>query len=346
MKLHRVSLVLSFILALFLFFPHFSASCNAAAQLSFGLQEVASVGLNCTTAEVNVYTLVTSHNDSLVHFPSGIAMNSANLANATSVLVIFTSNISWLYYQFNGTTGAEARTITDALTPSVSTSCQTSFTWNSTAEGSANTNVTYVGPGKQNLKQHTESLMSQCLVSDLAGFSLVFPNVTEGSDATAQIAATKTSGDSNWTYSMGASCASYVSPSLNPHTMGILNLLRVSAIAPSPYALSSGFYSSTVTVVVLSNTPETFLSSQPENVSSPLQRGWLIMTTVPPPGALAANFYFGNNASPVSSLTLTFSGTIIPEFPTTSMLIVLLVLPLIIAVPHVFRRRQERKASD
>lgn len=273
-------------------------------------------------------------------------MNSVSLANATSVLVIFTSNISLLYYQFNGTTGANARMITDALTPSVSTSCQTSFPWNSTAEGSAYTNVTYVGPGKQNLKQHTESLMSQCLASDLAGFLLVFPNVTEGSDATAQIAATKTSGGSNWTYSMGASYASNVS-SLNPHTMDILDMLRVSAIAPSPNALSTGFYFSTVAVTALSNTPETFLSSQPGNASSPLQRGWLMMTAVPPPGALAANFYFGNNASPVSSLTLTHLFGYNPSrISNDKHAHCSLGSSVDIAVPHVFLRRQQEKVSD
>lgn len=344
MKLHMTSLILSLMLMLAAALSHLCVPCNAMLS-NFGFVEVASVQVNCTSAEESVYSLVIAQpqNSSLVHFPSGIDMNNQSLANLTWIILVFASNSSTLIYQFNTTDAATAETIADGETPSIGITFQTAFNWSSTVDGGGNTNVTYSGLGKQNLTQYTEGVMSQCLASDLGGFSLTFLPMSQEPNASATVLAMKNSGSFNWTYSMGTYYTTSFSTGAGDHLVDVLSLLKVDSIAPSPYASFGGSYISSIVLDIVSNTTESFISCEPADTPDLLLRGWHIVTPLPP-AVLVASLSFGNNSSPISLLTFTFGGTVVPEFTASTLLATLaLALSTIVVVPLIERNKPSRK---
>jgi len=286
-----------------------------AAVVSMVFWESATVNINCTSSHVIIISTVSSINASLVHFPSGVDMSKANLVNITMLLLTFTNNASTLMYQFNNTQGSSARAIADEETVTLASAFETTFAWESTEESSGKANVTYSGPGKQNLTQFTEYLAAQCLASDLGGFSLTFLPFSHESDALTAVAAAKSSGELNWMYEMAASYTTSIVTGSGNHFIDVLGLLKLDSVAPSPYASFGGYYQSSIALIVTSDTTVSFVSCQPANTSNLLQRGWYIYPSVPPPARLGASFSFGNDASSVSPLTFTFGGIVISEFP-------------------------------
>jgi len=285
--------------------------------------ENASVYVNCTTASANVNSQIQSKNTSLVHFPSGVDMSNPNLVNITTLWLAFTTAYSYLSYEFNGTTVTTARSISDEVTPTLEGAFQTIFTWNSTDESGGTAKINYIGLGKQNLTQYTEGLMSLCLASDLEGFSLTFLPISHKPDALEGVLASKDSGSFDWTYYVTAGYLTSVSTGSGNHMIDILALLSVNSIAPSPYANAGSLYNSRIAVYIVSDEPVSFEACQPEE-APPSSRGWFIYPN-PPLHNLTAMFNFGNDISPVSPLTFTFGGEVVPEFPS------FLILPLLMA---------------
>ena len=286
-------------------------STVSAAGVNIVYWESASVAINCTDSSAIVTSMVDSTNASLVHFPNGVNMTSANLANVTMLMLTFVNNASTLEYWVSK--GSNASQIADAETPTLTSAFNTSFTLNSTSTGGPlKANVTYNGPGKQNLTQYTEYLMTQCLASNLGGFSLTFLPLSLQPNAMVVAIAETINGKFNWTYGMGVSYPTGIVTGSGDHLIDVLALLKLNSIAPSPYASFGGYYQSSIALVVFSNTTESFVSCQPAQTSNILQRGWYILPSVPPPARLETSFSFGNDASSVSQLTFTFGSIVIP----------------------------------
>jgi hypothetical protein len=286
-----------------------------ASQAGVVFWEFASVTINCTDSRMIVVCGVYSTNGSLVHFPSGVNLNNADLANVTVLWLAFADNASTLTYQFNNTEGSAARAVTDVETPGLSSAFQTAFAWNSTNASNGIANVTYTAPGKQNLTQHAEYLISQCLASGLGGFSPTLLPFSSQPEATIQVLAMKNSGTLNWTWGVGAGYSTNVATGSGDHLIDLLSLLGRNSIAPSPYSSVGGYYESSVDVLVVSNTSESFVSCQPTKTNNVVQRGWYVYPSPTSPVILEASFSFGNDASSVSPLTFTFAGAVTSEFP-------------------------------
>jgi predicted secreted protein with PEFG-CTERM motif len=109
------------------------------------------------------------------------------------------------------------------------------------------------------------------------------------------------------------------------HLVDVLDLLDVDSLAPSKYATEPEMgYSSQVMVTISSDSPVGYVTSQPGTTTNPAERGWFLMF-FSLPNTLMAWFYFGSDPSPQSPLTLTFSGVVVPEFPTIPLLVLFLV---------------------
>ncbi|MGB9684647.1 MAG: hypothetical protein ACPL1Z_06940 [Candidatus Bathyarchaeales archaeon] len=289
--------------------------------------EIVMVNVNCTTASVSVTSGVISNNTELVHFPSEINMNAIEWENVTQVMVGFSTDDSFLFYTFNNTTEDAAESNANTLTNQLNTVFGMSFSHNSTYISNSYVNVTYVGVGVGNLTQYTEWLTQECLASDLGGFSLTFIPMTNETDAYTAVGALKESGDFNWTYAMGVMYSTSIPEGLGYHTIDVLDLLSVESLAPSPNALTSipeypyPIYMSLVMLTITSNETITFVSCIPDQASPP-QRGWYIYPQIWPT-QLQGMFSFGGDSTPVTELSLTFSGVVIPEFATPMLLAVL-----------------------
>jgi len=143
------------------------------------------------------------------------------------------------------------------------------------------------------------------------------------------VAAMKDVGGFNWTCNMATAYTTAFTAGSGDHLIDVLDLLDVGSLAPSNYATEPEIgYSSLVTVMILSDSPIGFVSSEPENVTDPTERGWFL-SPIPLPNTIEAWFHFGSDPSPQSPLTLTFSGVVIPEFTTTALLVLFLVSPTV-----------------
>jgi hypothetical protein len=286
---------------------------SAQVTVSYTYSEGATVVVNCTDSSVIVEAGVASTDASLVHFPTGVNMTSPDLANVTMLTLTFANNASTLQYWITG--HSNVTQIADMETPILASAFNTSFSSNSTNIGgllkaSHPANVTYICAGKQNLTQYTGNLMAQCLASNVGGFSLAFLPLSLQPGATLVAGAEKVNGSLNWTWGMGVSYATNAITGSGDHTIDFLALLRMNSIAPSPYASFEGLYQSSISLLVFSNTTESFVSCQPGQVTF-LQRGWIIMPHAAP-ARLEATFTFWTDSSPVNTLTLTFGGIVIP----------------------------------
>jgi len=294
---------------------------DGLSQLSEGVMVV----VNCTEASVGTVSTVTSSNASLVHFPSGVDLSNADLMNVTTIAVTFSTAQSYLIYLFNDTDTTTAKSIADGFTPSISTAFSTSFSWFSTDTFDDSVNVTYTGPGKLDLALYVDGLVSECLVSDLEGFSLTFVPMSDELGAYASVAALKDVGSFDWTCHMMTGYMTTIAVGSGDHLVDVLDLLDVDSLAPSNYATEPEIgYSSMVTVTISSDSPISFVASEPENVTDPTERGWFL-SPIPLPNTIQAWFNFGSDPSPQSPLTLTFSGVVVPEFTTTALLALFLV---------------------
>jgi len=314
----------------------FVAKGNGGDSTPPRLIETVGVVVNCTTAHVDTSSLITSNDTSLIHFPSGVNMNDAVLEKATAVSLVFSTVQSFLVFQFNNTDAGTARSIADSVTPSITTAFDTAFTWNSTGTRDSYVNVTYIGGGKSNLTSYTQWLMSQCLASDLGGFSLTFLPMTSEPGAFTSVFASKESGGFEWEYSMMVSYCKQIPSGSDSHTIDILDLLNVDSLAPSSYANVTGTYVSIVILQILSDETVSYISCQPGLANPPSQlRGWYYTQFFP--STLTAYFNFADDPTPVSQLSFTFSGTVIPEFSTPLILLLFMVTTLLTII--VYRKK-------
>jgi hypothetical protein len=139
------------------------------------------------------------------------------------------------------------------------------------------------------------------------------------------VTAEKDSGGFDWTCYMMTGYTRAIAAGPGAHIVDVLDLVNVDPLAPSDYAAESEIgYSSQVLLMVSSDSPVSYVSSEPENVTNPAERGWLL-SPIPLPNTLMAVFYFGSSPSPQSPLTLTFSGVVVPELTTIALLVLFLV---------------------
>ncbi|MDI9619287.1 MAG: hypothetical protein QFX33_00480 [Candidatus Nezhaarchaeota archaeon] len=290
-------------------------------ELPSAILESVSATVNCTSSQLGVVSMVGSTDQSLVHFPPGLNVNRAELTNAVSMMVGFSRQASWLVFIFNNTDAATARSLADAVKPSVEAAFDASFTWSSMGpieEGYVN--VTYTGLGKGNLLTYASWLMDRCLAPDLGGFTSTFLPMIGEASAFIQVGASKESGGFNWVTLMAVGYYTNIPVGAGQHKIDFLDLLNVQSLEPSRYASLGGWYSSTVTLVVASNEPVEYVSSEPSLASPPSSLyGWHVNPIQPqPPVQLIAQFMFATDPTPVNRLSLTFSGLVIPEFATVA----------------------------
>jgi len=293
------------------------------------LTEFVNVYVNCTTADVNTNVIVMSSNTSLMHFPSGVDMERTELTDAVVLSLTFSTSQSFLVYVFNTTDLGAARSLADTVKPSIETAFSTTFTWASTGPSDGLVNVTYIGSGKADLIGYTESLMSLCLREDLGGFSLTFPKIVNETSGLIVVLASKESGGFEWTYSLLVNYQSTILPGPGPHKIDILNLLNVDSLEPSPYAYVSDSeqYASMVMVYVQSTETPSYVACEPNLATPPVVlRGWYVSGYG---GVLMGYFSFSDDPTPVSALSLTFSGTVVPEFSPLALLALLFALTTI-----------------
>jgi hypothetical protein len=295
------------------------------------LIEQALVTVNCSEATLTTVISLMATNDTLIHYPSGVNMIDPNFLLCESIFVSAAPMGSSLVYIFNTTNIADATTYANAITPSVSTAFGLSFTYYGAGPSDGGTNVTYVAPalGISVLSYYNSVLNPSCLKPDLAGFSNAIPNLLNlhPSQSYAGISAHKTSGIYDWQYIFFAGYFNIAIPTGAGYTLNILNLIGATSLTPSSYASVYAYYMSTVAVYVEPWTTATFVSCNPANISMQyMTRGWYVFPPDLLLDTLTGIFYFGNDTTSVTLLTFTFSGTIIPEFPS------FLILPLFVVV--------------
>ncbi|MBS7634142.1 hypothetical protein KEJ34_01390 [Candidatus Bathyarchaeota archaeon] len=306
-------------------------------EMEFPIAEAISTVVNCTSAELSISSVVYSGNASLVHFPPQVDMNRAELTNAISIIVGFSRFGSGLVFLFNNTDTATAESLANAVKGSIETAFEVSFTLNSTGiVEDGYVNVTYIGPGKSDLSGYLGQLMEKCLAPDLGGFTLTFIPVSDETNAYVWVSASKENGGFDWIYSMGVGYSTSIPVGAGSHKIDFLDLLNVESLEPSTYASYEGWYSSMVTLVIVSNETVSYVASEPEtaNPSQMQLRGWYVNYPQPPqpPAQLMAYFSFADDPTPVNRLSFTFSGLVISEFAALTPLIMLMVVASIAVV--------------
>lgn len=312
---------------------------NDDQEVEYEFTEIVMISINCTTAQVAVASGVISINETLVHFPAEIDMNAEELSNVTEIMLSVSTSDSVLHFVFNNTEAAGAEkyanvTVTSYFEPYFGLD----FKHNSTVSFDSLVNVTFTGIGAGNLTEFTELLMVDSLAPDLGGFSLTFTPITREASACVQLIAQKASGSFEWRYAMGVTYSTTFPDGMDDHIVDVLDLLNVESLAPSDYALiiavPNPFYMSMVTLDITSNTTVRFVSCTPPQASPP-NRGWSISPQISPT-ELEGIFFFGGDNTPVTELSLTFSGVIIPEFTAPTCTAVLM---LVSVVAVAFKKR-------
>ncbi|MEM2419733.1 MAG: hypothetical protein QXL38_01945 [Candidatus Bathyarchaeia archaeon] len=317
------------------------AADSQPSSITFEVMEIAEASVNCTTAQVTVECGVISTNATLVHFPAEINMNATELKNATQITLVVSTSGSVLYFVFNNTEAAGAEKYANVT---VETYFEQyfglSFTHHSTSTFNGYVNVTFTGTGVGNLTEFTQGLMEDCLIPDLGGFSQTFVPITKETGAYVLLGAFKESGDFKWTYTMGIAYSTIFPDDSGEHTVDVLDLLNVESLAPSDYALiiavPNPYYMSIVVLNITSDTIVTFISCVPDRTTTPFTRGWYINPSVPSPTQLIGTFFFGGDNTPVTELSLTFSGFVLPEFTAPICMAVLMIISFVVAA---FRKR-------
>jgi hypothetical protein len=324
------------------------------AQSSTTITESVSINIDCQAGTVDVSSseYVFPVNDTTpVHTPSGVNVTSINHSDVNEVTLTFSASNSTLAIRGARINASNARTIGDPVATMMSTGFQTSFTYDYTSIFGQF--VYYKAAGKSSLPQFMQSLMSWCFVSDLNGFSPTFVRIA-GEPGAYITVDTFFSSNYDWGFSVKCSYETGMSTGSGDHTVDVLNLVGVNSLAPSNYsAYYSDIYLTTVyvsgvdvTIMPSNGGTVTYMSSQPTGLT----------TVQPPAGVLDArgwhdyygsgtspSFRFENDSSPVNQLSYTFSGTVVPEFPSSivvSLFMVIFTLAAIVAI-----RRFPRKTK-
>jgi hypothetical protein len=315
---------------------------GAPAPMDDILSEAITIGVDCIHANLTCLDMISSNNDTLIHFPSGVDMSNSQLENVTAIGLTFSTSASFLLFEFNNTDENTALATANSLVPSVATSFDTSFVMPSSGSSGTYVNVTYSGDGKNNLATYIDWLTPRCLKSDLAGFSSAFSAVGQEPNAIFSVLAEKESGGFLWTYMMMVGYSTPISTGTGSHTVDVLDALNVANLSPSPYAgevtmtpfaTMDTTYMSSITLTITASTAILFDSCQPD-LSVGNSRGWTYLNI--PSNMITAMFTYSNDSSPVSQLSFTFTGTVLPELSTLSLIIVLMTASLIALV---FKRR-------
>jgi len=311
------------------------------------LEESVSITVDCTkgTVDVSSSEYCSAVNDTTpLHTPSGVNLTNMNWEDVRDVTLTFSASSSELNIWVLNTSAA--RSIGDAWATMLSTPFQTSLTFESAAFSAIDYNAT----GKSNLPQYMQSLMSWCFASDLNGFSPTFVQIAGHPGAYITVDMYTTS-NNEWAYTVKCSYETSMSPGSGDHTVDVLNLLGVTSLTPSSY--SGGYdstyltevYDATVDVTIMSSQTVIYTSSQPAGLATTMPlgvlapRGWHDYSGA----GTTPVFSFMNDSSPANQLTYTFNGAVVPEFPSTmilSLFMVIFALAIIVAI-----RRLPRKAK-
>jgi hypothetical protein len=298
------------------------------------LTESVTITVDCTHGTVNVASseYCSAVNDTTpLHTPSGVNLTSMDRNNLHDVLLTFSTSNSTIgvWTDWSSNTSA-ARSMGDAWATMLSTPYQTSFIYDYSSFGF----VYYRAAGKSNLPQYMQSLMSWCFASDLNGFSPTLVQIAgqPGAYITVEF---YPSVNNEWACTLKCSYDTSMSTGSGDHTVDVLNLLGVTSLTPSSY---SGYYDSTyLTEVYLATVGVSITSDQAVTYTSSQPAG--LRTDMPPYGVLAPRgwadvlgagtspqFNFANDSSPANQLTYTFSGAVVPEFPSTMILSLFMVI--------------------
>jgi len=307
---------------------------KANATIDETVSESIMISVDCTNANVSCQNIIMSYNETLVHFPSGVNLADPTLEDVIVITLTFSTSISILIFEFNNTDEGTAVSIANSKLASIETAFDTDFTFVSSGPSGTYVNVTYSGLGKSDLAIYANWLRPQCLKSDLEGFSSALAPMAQETNSIFSIFAEKESGTFDWGYSMMAAYFASIPTGSGSHTIDVLDLLNVGSLAPSPYAaMAGGGYASTVMLLITSSTPISYVSCQPgESVGG--SRGWIYYSFIPT--VITVMFTFANDPSPASSLSVTFSGIVIPEFASMVLVIAFMIAS---ATALAFRKR-------
>jgi hypothetical protein len=326
------------ILGLFVLLSAYCEQKSVLVKASNGFDiflESIYVTVQCAYGKIYVRSEVMSDNTSLVHFPPQVDMNRTEFEKIQSVILKFSSNQSSLIYAFANTTLSNAQADADATKASVEEAFNTTFAWHST-DSLYNYffNVTYISPAKQNITSYTEWATSQCLVPDAGGLSLTFVPIIQKPNASINIVASKSTGSFDWTYSIEASYSTNLPAGFGNHRLDLLDLLGIDSLVLSPYEDSQ--YAMPIMLVIYTNESISYVSCEP-GLAPLLSRGWTYYSYIPQ--VLTAFFSYGNETSPVSPLSFTFSGKVISEY-TTSICVaaILLVTSITLVIRKQFQK--------
>jgi hypothetical protein len=299
---------------------------HVSAQESH-LEENVKINVDCTQGTISVTSSEywSAVNDTTpVHTPSGVNLTSMNWDDVREVTLTFSTSNSTLDVWVLNTSAT--RSIGDAWDTMLSTPFQTSFTYSSTDYTGDWTE--YIATGKSDLSQYMQSLVSWCFASNLNGFlpTLVQIAGKPGAYITLDLATTS---NNEWACTISCSYETSMSTGSGDHTIDVLNLLGVTSLTPSSYSeyydsvYFTYLYDATVSLYITPSQTVTYTSSEPAGLT----------TTMPPSGVLAPRgwsdysgagtspqFSFENDSSTVNQLTYTFSGAVVPEFPSTMVL--------------------------
>lgn len=301
--------------------------------------EMVMIHADCSNASVTTLLSVSSDNPLLVHFPYLVwKYGEEYLENATLVSVMTSANRSVLTYEFENISEAEAEMNADAVTVWIDSYFGVSFTYESTWSNNSIVHVSYAGDGQSCMPCFVNAILSDCVDESVDGFSDAIPSLAAKTTTSYFGFSAVKENEGNWTIGVAAVCNSTILPGSNSHTIDVLALLGVSSLAPSLYSynVTADYYESIVWLNLECDPPVTFVSCDPpekQNFTDPSERGWFDMWSF-------YGFSFGNDSSPVETLTFTFSGTVIPEFePSTIIITIMSITASLITFKWQMKRR-------
>ena len=326
------------------------AVAQVRAQSNY-LNEYCQINIDCQKGTVDVSSVEdysSVNGTSPVHYPSGANVTSMNASEVADVTLTFSTSNSTLAVHVNYP--SQNRTIGDAWATLLSTGFNTSFVYDYTSIGGDF--VYYNASGKSDLTQFMQSVMSWCFAPNLNGFSPTLLQIAGKPGA--YITVDTFPGSYGWDFSVKCTYETSLAGGSGDHTIDVLSLLGVSSLVPSAYAGSydstynTTVYSSAVDITITSSGSVTYVSSQPPGLSTNSTigvlppRGWQDYSGSP---GTSPSFQFENDSSAVTQLTYTFGGTIVPEFPSTAILSLFLILSTLAAAVVTGRFRRKIRAN-